>query len=260
MIGQDGTTRPVVTCCEPLVDNWRPPPPAVSIDSGDLHLWRIRLATTLTDRQGEILTEAELRRAAKLRFVADRRRFIARRAALRQVLSRYLQVPADTIAFDVNAHGKPSIKAPPAHVETLSFNASSCDDLALIVIALNRRIGVDVERINLPPDDVEVARQFLSEKELEEFAGLQGTTRAQRFFAMWTGKEAVLKALGTGLSLSPRLIELAVDDDGCPAISSLEGTLHNTKRWSLHSVSPETGYLGAIAIEGHRLNIHGWTI
>ena len=250
----------MATCGWPPVDGWRPPPPVVSIDPDDLHLWRVRLAAMPTDQLSDILSEAELHRAARLRFIADRRRFMARRAALRQVLSRYLQVPAETIAFTVNAHGKPSIEAPPGHAATLSFNASSSDDLALIVVARKRHVGVDVERIGLPPDDVEVARQFLSVRELEAFAGLQGPDRAQRFFAMWTGKEAVLKALGTGLSLPPRLVELAVDDDSSAAVLSLGGSQREAKRWALHLVSPETGYLGAIAVEGSRLNLHGWTI
>jgi phosphopantetheine--protein transferase-like protein len=76
------------------------------------------------------------------------------------------------------------------------------------------RVGVDVERVE-PRDDAFV-RHVLTEREVRmaETAGLNGNGAT----VLWTLKEAVTKALGVGMAVDPREIQVVSMRDGTAGI------------------------------------------
>jgi phosphopantetheinyl transferase len=95
---------------------------------------------------------------------------VASSPALREILGRYLGLPADELRFETNEHGKPRLAAPEGELE---FNLSHSGSLALVAVA-RREVGVDVERIR--------------------------DTRPLGFYRRWADREARVKCLGTGLT------------------------------------------------------------
>lgn len=107
---------------------------------------------------------------------------VASRWALREILGRYLGLPADELRFETGRHGKPRLASPEGELE---FNLSHSSSLALVAIA-RREVGVDVERIR--------------------------TKRPVDFYRRWADREARVKCFGTGLtgSVPPDSTEPAV--------------------------------------------------
>ncbi len=76
-------------------------------------------------------------------------------------------------------------------------------------VALSRigRIGIDIEAVR--PVTTMLHRRCLGASELGWLHEVEpGMERDRRFFRLWTAKEAYLKALGVGLSVDPRDVEI----------------------------------------------------
>jgi 4'-phosphopantetheinyl transferase len=163
---------------------------------GEIRLWRLDLDLAEADRAA--LSADELARAAKLRTPELTHRFIAGRAFLRRALAAYLGCPPQAVRFTYNAFGRPGLDGPP-----FDFNLSHSGPLALLAVAQGR-VGVDVEHRAPDADLLEIGRQVMSPQELAAFKALPALEREGAFYALWTAKEAVIKALGTGFSRDAR--------------------------------------------------------
>ena len=135
---------------------------------------------------------AESSRAARFHSAADRDRYLHSHRALRAVLARATSAPLD---FSFTEKGKPYLPAAP-HVR---FSLSRSHDLALIAVALNVDVGVDVERLRPVPEFDAIAQRFFPPSEAAAFAALPPAARERAFFPFWTRIEAMLKARGVGL-------------------------------------------------------------
>lgn len=154
----------------------------------------------------ELLTPDEVARAERYHHAKDRRLFVFARALIRAALARQTgQDPADLV-LTRSAQGKPFIEGFGAD---LHFNLSYRG--AHIALALSARpVGVDIERLPLAVDPVQVASRFFS---MDERAYVFSDARdvERRFARIWTRQEAVLKLLGHGLA---RLGRYDVTPDG----------------------------------------------
>lgn len=79
---------------------------------------------------------------------------------------------------------------------------------ALSFIRESGFVGVDIERERTCPDDF--SRTFLTEREFQSYI----ETGLLSPLSLWCYKEAFLKALGTGLRVHPRMIEMTFGDQG----------------------------------------------
>jgi 4'-phosphopantetheinyl transferase len=83
------------------VNQWRLPPPDLSLSDEDVHLWCISLEqpAELVHSLSQLLSHDEQARAARFYFERDRRRFTVGRGALRVMLSSYLGADPDQLRF-----------------------------------------------------------------------------------------------------------------------------------------------------------------
>lgn len=112
------------------------------------------------------------------------------------------------------AHGKPLLKGGPC------FNLSHSGKL-VVLLTDQHEVGVDVEHIEPYPKRV-VNRVFVREE--KEWFKREATDEA--FFRLWTGKEAIMKALGLGFFLTPESFEIKPQQDAMQLIGNQELYLH----------------------------------
>ena len=155
----------------------------------------------------------------------------------------YLGVAAGEIHFVSGPHGKPAL-APPLAAGGLEFNLSHSHEVALVAVARQRAVGVDVEFVKRQFSFDELARRFFTTKEVAALCELPQTLQREAFFKCWTSKEAFLKAKGTGLSgkLDEVVITLAADQQ--VRINA------SVPDWSLTELTLCVGYQGALVIQG----------
>ena len=153
------------------------------------------------------LDEQEQARASRFTNAGARRRFILCRAALRALLSHDLGCSNEQLAFGASEHAKPFaiVQGLPALV---SFNVSHSGKHGLVALAPEGRLGIDVEEC-APYRNVDIIIDaVLTPAEQADLALATGSDRHRAFFKIWTVKEALVKALGTGLTLDASSFEV----------------------------------------------------
>lgn len=209
---------------------------------GVIHIHSIDLTTPFEPGAADFLTETEIQRASSFRFPDDAERWITCRAGLRRILSHCLGISPLEVPITTNEFGKPELDGianPPG------FNLSHCRELALIAIRRGGRVGVDVEPLKRAPDLLECESSFCHP---EEIASLPlGGARAEALLDLWTAKEALLKALGTGLSTAPeslwiRRADGSLESSGSPSLEGLR-VIRLEAPWL-------AGYRAALATDG----------
>lgn len=194
------------------------------------------------------LDAAEQHRLQRFRIRGPGRRFSLCRAALRAVLAGRLACRNERITFEIrDDRGKPfaMVDGAPAPI---SFNVSHSGDHGLIAVAPRGRLGVDVEQRQPRRHMDLLIDTVFTEPERAVLTTAEGRDRTDLFLDFWTMKEALIKALGTGLSLDPATFEIP------PVLQ--RGTKRGTFRfpdlqevtWHLENIGNET-YAAAVARE-----------
>jgi len=202
-----------------------------------------------------LLDAAERARLLKLRRPDDRVRFATTRGALRRLLGERLGCDPAAIAFAIGAHGKPALalalgadalhgSAPAAGPSPGAphFNVSHSGAHALIALSAGTEVGVDIERIAARPALVSIARRAFHP---DECAACRDGADVDGFFAIWSAKEAVFKAAGTGLG--DGMTQLCVLPRAGSAEFSVTWPTHDQplRAWRLDVAD---GYSAALAI------------
>jgi 4'-phosphopantetheinyl transferase len=144
-------------------------------------------------------------RHARFRFESDRDIYLVAHALTRRMLGRLIGVSSDALEFAAGEHGRPEIVGPES-ARGFRFNLSHTHGLVACAVTRGADIGVDVEYAERRVDILGVARQVFSPVEVAGLAALSGGAQRERFFELWTLKEAYIKAIGKGLSAPLRSI------------------------------------------------------
>jgi 4'-phosphopantetheinyl transferase len=236
---------------EPMWQEWAQGKPSWRLTDSDIHIWSasLEMAHQEIDELFTILSPDEKTRAGRFYFERDRNRFIAGRCLLRIILGGYLGMDPSQIEFAYREAGKPVLKPGPQG-ESLEFNLSHSNDLALYIFSRNHEVGIDVEYIHPMPDTDDFAEKFFSSRETELINSLRGEEKDAAFFKLWTCKEALLKANGCGLTMPLSHMEISLGADGSAALSSMGGNPEHTSRWHLEVFNPAPGYQAAFTVDG----------
>jgi 4'-phosphopantetheinyl transferase len=239
---------------------WPLPDPWPRIAHGIVHLWRAPLDApeAIVDELFATLSADERQRAARFRFDRHRRRFIVCRGQLRRLLGRYLGESPDRIGFEYTSLGKPKLAAP-WNDGSIQFSVSNSHELALFAVAGDYELGTDVERIRPLSNIDAITQRCFAPQERDALGRLPAEQRLIGFFHCWTRKEAILKAVGTGLTFP--LDRLAVSlTPGAPAeLLAFDDDAQALDRWWLVSLVPAGGYVAAVASTGLEPKLSCWT-
>ncbi len=224
-----------------------------------VHVWYLplELAAKQVEELHACLSPDERERAARYHFDRHRRRFVACRGQVRRILAGYLNDRADALRFRCGARGKPALDAA-GRDSAIEFNVSNSEEVALLAVALDRELGVDVEHVREPRDFEGLAAQFFARTEVEQLRSLPEVQRREAFFNCWTRKEAVLKAVGTGLAFPLDKVVVTLTPGEPARLVMYDDDPAAASQWWLVSLAPKPGYVGALAARGDPLEVHCW--
>ena len=155
------------------------------------------------------------------------------------MLARYLGVAPAEVVVTRGPTGKPALEH-----SRVSVSLSHGGEVALVAVALDAQIGVDVEPFRKDVETWSLVSQALTPAEQTRLQELPGALRGEAFLAIWVRKEALLKAVGVGLGVDPRQIEL----DGSTVVAVPPG-LGRAGDWTLVDV-PVPGHASALVLRG----------
>jgi 4'-phosphopantetheinyl transferase len=213
-----------------------------------VHIWSLLLdlPDTTVEKLTLLLSPDELTRAARYRSAEVGRRFVACRGQVRQILAAYLNEQPALLRFHQGPQGKPALDLA-QNAADLRFNVTNSKDLALCAVVLRHEIGIDVEFVRAERDLDTLAERFFAKREVDELRALPEPDRLNAFYHCWTRKEAVLKAVGTGLAFPLGQIVVSIDGTDPARVVSFAGDPAASANWWLAHLEPASGYLGAVA-------------
>lgn len=180
-----------------------------------------------------LLPLPDQQRWQRYRFTKHRRRFAARRSALRFLLANHLDLPISQLQVTTSEHGKPILPDHPCH-----FNLSHSGESALFALGPTP-VGVDLERLPGPDDWQQLMPLVLAPSE-------RRTAHTQtEFLRYWVAKEALLKAIGLGLGIDLPALALRLSPTTA-TIDSMPPDL-GPASWHLHFL-PIPSAIAAICI------------
>jgi len=219
---------------------------------GQIHVWLadpdLSDPAQLEMQQAHVLSSAERARHQAYRFARDRHVYLAAHALARQVLARYTGIAPAELVFVKRGDGKPTV-ALPERCGAIGYNLSHTAGKVACVLGRDMECGIDVEMRRPLEDMLALAATVFSQAEVTELSGLAGCDareQADRFFTLWTLKEAYAKATGLGLVADLAHVSFSAADG---AVSARFAPSHagDAARWHFHAKQAGTDHFLAVA-------------
>jgi 4'-phosphopantetheinyl transferase len=204
--------------------------------------WNLESNALAGDEAEALLSDDEKTRYRSFVSPELQRRFLAARSVMRLVLAQHLDLDPKALSFVSNEFGKPRL----ANAKPVHFNLSHSGDRAVLAVSDAAPVGIDLERIR-SVDHVDLAKRYFHPNELAAIVGrLDAADQRRAFFLIWTLKEAVVKALGCGLSIPLCSFDVSIVSARPQLAFAPEGS---PPTWCLH-VETMNGYCLALAVPG----------
>lgn len=222
------------------------------LGADDVRIWYAR-DDGMSDRHeaafAAVLDDTERATADRFHADEDRRRYVCAHALLRCALGFVSGENARRLRFRTDAHGKPELDAP-GQDPPLRFNLSHTRGLVCCAVAWGREIGVDAERTDRGVDVDLMAGRFFAPDEVAALRRLDPVARGDRFTAIWSLKEAVVKAVGRGLAIPLDGFSIDLDPPGMRIHEALRSDpgFGREADWDLRQTWPVPGLVLSVAV------------
>lgn len=230
---------------------------------GEIHLWSSLLDQTddIINHFWAILSKEEKDRISKYKFKFLRDRHTVSKGLLKSFISNYLNIETEEISFVQNEFGKPSLQ-PELNEIGLQFNVSHSEHLGMFAFTKAHELGIDVESIQETSNLHEIIDMCFSDFEKEWFYKSEPGLQKELFYNVWTGKEAFIKAIGTGLSFPLKEIEFKINNNKKIEFQSIHGDLSYREKWNIFTSNPIPNFISSLVVENSGLKIrrYSWDI
>ncbi len=214
--------------------------PAHKIEVFSLHLPDIHDELSMLF---SLLSFDEQERARRFHFAKDANLFIAAHGLLRIILAHYLHLSPQEVSFITRPGGKPIL---PSYSSPLSFNISHSGEMVAVGLSSTAEIGIDIETIRPFENFMEIAANYFHPQEALAISTLPQERQLHKFYRIWTQKEAVVKALGTGLTTS--LKQFSVLENGNLWGEVIVNDYQKKQRIYSRNLCSDKGYCGSVSI------------
>lgn len=195
------------------------------------------------------LTGAERGRALRFRQQHHRDTYVLAHAAWRHALAAALGMAPCMVPLTSDPHGRPYLPG-----TGLATSLSHSGGHVAIAIARASCIGVDIEQSPTRADLCSLIDMLCTADEAHALQRLAPASREPALLALWTRKEALLKAYGVGLRQAPSGIQVDPDVPIAPPASTPGAP------WCrVHALSLPASLMGAVAapVGVRRIALHG---
>jgi 4'-phosphopantetheinyl transferase len=230
---------------------------APALVPGAVQLWQFELDAPALPLAILAATLSEDERERATRFVAarDRERFVAGRGLLRVLLGGYAGIEPASLRFTYWERGKPALAAGQASASGAlpCFNLAHAGGCALLAVAVDRELGVDLEAVDPALDWEPLARGHFAAREVAALLALPETEQRAAFYRAWALKEAWAKARGEGLAAPLDAVDVAAVATGRAASARaplVAGVDVEVAAWTLQLVEAGPGFAAALAAPG----------
>ena len=224
---------------------------------GEIHLWFAHdeeiTDAGLISQYHRVMSPEETRRHQRFRFARHRHQYLVTRALVRSVLSFYHpEITPGEWQFGKNEYGKPHICSRFASTPPLQFNLSHTEQMIVLAVSPDDSIGVDVEYNQRRRETLAIADRVFSSSELEALLELESELQTERFFHLWTMKEAYIKACGMGLAIPLNEFSFHFDGVDSIAISFAPQRRDDPARWHFWGFQPGQHHPTGLAVKTSR--------
>lgn len=156
------------------------------------HVFKIKISDfqhRITDYPST-LSQQEIDRASRFLKQEDKENYLLRKYALRIILGNFSGRPPAEIRYHKTENKKPAIA-------NIQFNTSHTKGYAVIAVS-QETVGIDIEYLNRDFDYSDLLPSCFSAEESRLIS--LSEDMQQRFYILWTRKEALIKATGEGLA------------------------------------------------------------
>ncbi|WP_161629727.1 MULTISPECIES: 4'-phosphopantetheinyl transferase family protein [Rhodonellum] len=167
--------------------------PSFDLDNG-VHVWRIGLDEGFDYAKGYsfLLEREDVFKIGRFYNLADQKRFVISKVFRKILIANYLREPLQNLKFGETEMKKPIL----LEQMDFHFNISHSGNYVMFVFS-SVACGVDVEFIN-PDFPSKSIMEFCYSQEEQDFV-LDSPNPTYSFYRIWTAKESLIKAIGTGL-------------------------------------------------------------
>ncbi len=227
---------------------------------GEIHLWYSLLdqPDDIINYFWAILSKEEKDRISKYKFKSLRNRHTVSKGLLKSFISNYLNIEPEEINFVQNEYGKPMLQ-PELNEIDLQFNVSHSKHLGMFAFTKAHELGIDVESIQETPNLNEIIAMCFSDFEKEWFYKSEPGLQKELFYKVWTGKEAFIKAIGTGLSFPLKEIEFKINSKKIIEFKSINGDLSHRQKWDIFTFNPIPNFISSLVVETNGLKIRRYS-
>jgi len=228
----------------------------LELSRDDVHIWRLELEqlNPCARKLVSVLSMKEREKAASFCFENHRKNYILGHGGLRIILGSYLNTEPGQLEFRYGSYGKPYV-AQRCLQDRVEFNLTHSDGLALCAFTRGRRVGIDLEHIQITPEVVREAENSISTRRKWICHLMPPYWKGRAFFKSWTRREAYLKALGTGLNYSFAELQASrVPKEPPHWMSGKRFT--RVCAWSAMSFVPYHNYTATLVAEGNGWHPH----
>jgi 4'-phosphopantetheinyl transferase len=218
---------------------------------GEVHIWLAWSNVGPDDvaQFDRVLSASEI--AAADRFVFERHRVTYRFAhtALRNILSKYVDCLPEKLRFGQNSFGKPFLMDAVEPDAEVQFNMSHSGQVVVVAVTRGRSIGVDVEMMRPLKDYGSIAKLNFTAEERAWIESVPSEFQQNAFFKSWARKEAVIKAVGKGLSMPLNTFDASILSGQDGRRLTLLADAPDVESWWLVDLTAPEGYAGAVVVE-----------
>ncbi|MGV9630763.1 4'-phosphopantetheinyl transferase family protein [Streptomyces sp. NPDC003487] len=192
------------------------------------------------------------KRLMEMTHVPNRSRFVTSRLLLKSAAAAVLGTSPEELELAYKPGGRPHLRG----VDQLDVSISHTEELLVVGLTRNGRIGVDLENADRRMLGLGTERQVCTPYELEALESVPEALRNRELVRLWTLKEAYSKAIGQGLRFRFTEFGFTPQDQQVQMLRP-DGTPGAGWEWSFHSWLAEDTYTLSAAVydpgfSGHR--------